>query len=376
MDFNPINISQYDNKTIELPASGTWPKAYHLCDGKSLHAINTAMACERPLLVKGETGVGKSQLARAAAHLLNCELISKVINSQSSFEDLCYRYDAVKRLGEAQLMAIHHHASTELGQKQQARRELALENFITPGPLWRAFDYGGARAFHPNPKPQNLSGTVLLLDEIDKAPAEFANSLLEALGNRGFYMDLLDQEVTIKDDIPCKLVVITSNDERDLPPAFVRRCVVLQLSLPSLSNPQAFKDFVSERASHHAKVDDAIVAQLADWLYQDRRASMQQGLPLPGLAEFIDALKTVEGHARATNKGGNLGQLKEDLIRQLKHNLTKDSDSDLSNLNEALKALNAAEQEVQPVSQELLNYIRDLIFRKHLLEEDWLAEEG
>ena len=221
-------------------------------------AVRVALAVNRPLLVFGPSGCGKSSLVFNLARLLRRRYYEFVVNSRSEAADLYYRFDAVRRLGEAQLGA----AGTEEGRALWRDSH----NFIDPGPLWWVYSPETARnrgvaeangsvreaidsgrwpddyADSPArilPANQQVPSAILLIDEIDKADPDFPNNLLVPLGSRQFIVEetgdliRLDRERTQTDS---PLIVITSNRERELPTAFVRRCVVLEIR--SLTNDE------------------------------------------------------------------------------------------------------------------------------------------
>ncbi|WP_295440547.1 AAA family ATPase [uncultured Thiodictyon sp.] len=143
---------------IELRRCGTWPPSVHLFDVASADAALAALAAERPLLVRGEPGVGKSQLARAAAQVLGRLFVSSVVHSRSEAQDLQWEYDAVARLGEAQVLASVPSALTP-------QERLDPRRYLIPGPLWWVFDWESARrqsAHHSlcksSPRPLRTAG--------------------------------------------------------------------------------------------------------------------------------------------------------------------------------------------------------------------------
>ncbi|WP_300576680.1 MoxR family ATPase, partial [Phenylobacterium sp.] len=155
-------------------------------------AVNAAVALERPLLIKGEPGTGKTVLAYEIAKALDAELITWHVKSTTKAHQGLYEYDAVTRLRDSQL-----------GDE----RVKDVKNYIKKGKLWEAFDA---------PK-----RPVLLIDEIDKADIEFPNDLLQELDRMEFYV--YETNETIKAAIR-PIVIITSNNEKELPDAFLRRC--------------------------------------------------------------------------------------------------------------------------------------------------------
>ena len=256
-----------------------------------------ALAAERPLLVRGEPGTGKSQLARAAAALLGRAFINTVIFSGSECHELQYHFDEVTRLGKAQILST-------LKDAGNVEEKLAPHHFLSPGVLWWAFDWDGAekqyehyasysRIPHQPEGWQPSDGAVLLIDEIDKAEAELPNGLLETLGNGSFTIPYIKQAIGLSKDSPPPLVVITTNEERELPDAFVRRCLVLHLSVPN--EDEALKKWLVERGRIHFKeqCDDEILNSAAVMLIEDRKNVLLDHRVGPGLAEYLDMLRAM-----------------------------------------------------------------------------------
>lgn len=290
-------FSYSTDEPIHLPKQGSWPESFHIFDEDSVHALTAAEAAGRPLLVRGEPGTGKSQLARAAAVASGRLFLSAVVNARTECQDLQWRFDAVARLGEAQVMASVPDAE-RLSRLHPAR-------FLSPGPLWWAIDWDSAMrqwetcAHQPERAPEAPAGwtptrgAVLLIDEIDKAEADLPNSLLETLGNGDFDAPYLGGSVRRSEGIPAPLIVVTTNEERELPAAFLRRCLVLPLSLPE--EESALIEFLCARAKVHedAPKSAEILRKAARLLAQDRRAALEQGWPAPGQAEYLDLLRAV-----------------------------------------------------------------------------------
>lgn len=278
---------------VPLPSLGHLPALTHIFEAKDVWAIRAALGARRPLLVRGEPGTGKSQLARAAAQALGRVFVSEVITSRTESHDLHWHFDAVARLGKAQTMAA-------AGQANGSSLDEKL--YLSPGPLWWVFDWQGAeeqreaavvKGKRPNP-PQGWSsdkGAVLLIDEIDKADSDLPNGLLESLGNGEFHVPYLDEPVKCRPE-PAPLVVITTNEERELPPAFVRRCLVLQLALPT---GDGLVDFLVARGEAHFgnKLSKDIYRKAAALVAKDRDSLIAQGMVAPGQAEYLDLLRAV-----------------------------------------------------------------------------------
>jgi MoxR-like ATPase len=274
-----------------LPAMGSWGNAVHCFEPKQAHALIAALTANRPLLVRGEPGVGKSQLSRAAAAVLGRRFVPAVVQPDSEYADLLWSVDYTRRLADAQLAA--HTGKVD-------RLEM-MENYVGPGPLWWAFAWKDAQdqytlCPHNYCPPADVdapdpieSGVVLLIDEIDKADISLANGLLEVLGNSAFAVPLLDKTVVPVGRPP--LVVITSNDIRELPAALVRRCVVLELKL---SEP-LHEYLVEIGEAHFPGFDADVLAEAARQILEDREACRE--LPKTGLAEYLDLLRALEGAA-------------------------------------------------------------------------------
>jgi MoxR-like ATPase len=290
IDIKPGHIEK-------LPASGSWPEAVHMFEEKSIWAVKAALAAERPLLVRGEPGSGKSQLARAAAKVLHRAFISEVVHARSECRDLQWHFDAVARLGEAQTLGT-------TGEHPDITKRLDPKRFLSPGALWWTFDWESAEdqfnvcnmGMGRPLKPKDwgpLQGCVLLIDEIDKADADLPNGLLETLGNGAFTVPYLDEPIGLKEDTPPPLVVITTNEERELPGAFLRRCMVLHLDLPG--EEEELVKWLSARGEIHFKdtCKEKVRSKAAKLLWRDRQEALKHGLQPPGQAEYLDMLRAV-----------------------------------------------------------------------------------
>lgn len=278
---------------LELPAGGHLPATYHVFEPDDVRAINAALAAHRPLLVRGEPGTGKSQLARAAAQGLGRAFVSTVIDARTEPGDLQWRFDAVRRLADAQVLG-------EADRKKVADL-LDEEKYVEPGPLWWAFNWGKAADFYkdlgwePPPLAEGCSpenGVVLLLDEIDKADSSVPNGLLEALGH-GEFRGPRGKRISCVEPQP--LVVVTTNEERSLPDAFLRRCFVLQLRVPSSSE---LESWLVKRGRAHARAFERAVwpellQEAAKLLRRDREVVRESGYSPPGAAEYLDLVRAV-----------------------------------------------------------------------------------
>lgn len=180
-----------------------------------VEVVNLAIHLERPLLLKGEPGCGKTKLARAVAHELKLAYEEWNIKSTSRAKDGLYTYDAVGRLRDAQLASASRISEEEFNKINEKFKEPI--NYVKYGPLGKAIKNDKKR-------------TVLLIDEIDKADIDFPNDLLVELDKFKFEIEEIEQEKIIAKYPP--IVFITSNDEKDLPEAFLRRCLFHYIKFP------------------------------------------------------------------------------------------------------------------------------------------------
>lgn len=309
---------------VELAGENTQDDRIHLLQVREIHAINAALAAGRPLLVRGEPGVGKSQLARAAAKTLGRAFVKHVIDSHTESRDLMWTFDAVKRLAEAQL------AGALRGDSAKAREDLAVNRFLNPGPLWWALNWTSAEAQARLAETECPSqpdggdwqkGTVLLLDEIDKAETEVPNGLLEVLGAREFTPVGHSRPIRAVGAPP--LVIITTNEERVLPDAFLRRCLVLHLSLPE-TEAELIAFLVARGQAHFPDASMALLREAAEMLHADRAAAIQQQIrPYPGQAEYLDLLRAVLGMAdNRRDQKKMLSIIRDYTLRKQAENLT------------------------------------------------------
>ncbi len=287
----------------------------HIFERASKMAINTAIYAGRPLLVRGEPGVGKSQLARAAAEALKVPLISRVLHARTETEELFWTFDAVARLAEAQVLG-----TLGITDKNTVQEHLALTNFVSPGPLWWAFNWDTARILTQKngrktepPQPlgwQPSDGCVVLLDEIDKCDSAVPNGLLEALGS-GQLLDPEGQPVQAVHGLP--LVIVSTNEERSLPDAFLRRCVVLPLILDDKNPLSLVANMVRRGQAHFGdRVSPEVLKMAAERLVTDRDLYRQKGLSPPGQAEYLDLIRAV---VRQTQDPGQQKALMGEIAR-------------------------------------------------------------
>ena len=282
---------------MTLPAWGGLPETQHQLEEGALLAINAALATGRPLLVRGEPGTGKSQLARAAAHLLDAALLVRVVDARTEIEDLFWRLDAVRRLADAHLP---HEERRELNKNRSDIPALDERRYIIPEALWWTFDWNGAAnqaelsSSPAPPRPEGWNpergGRVLLLDEIDKADESLPNGLLGALGSGCFGLRGQGEVRWTWEHPP--LIIVTTNEERPLPDAFLRRCLVLHIALPT--ERQALVQCLMDRGARHVpQATEAVLLAAAEILADDRATIDGKGFNPPGQAEYIDLLHAV-----------------------------------------------------------------------------------
>ena len=207
-------------------------KTYISTEDLSL-AVNASVNLEKPLLIKGEPGTGKTMLAQEIASSLKVPLIEWNIKSTTKAQQGLYEYDAVTRLRDSQL-----------GDE----RVKEISNYIEKGKLWEAF--------------QSDERVVLLIDEIDKADIEFPNDLLQELDRMEFYVYETKETIKAKHR---PIVVITSNNEKELPDAFLRRCFFHYISFP---DRETMKKIVKV---HHPKVKEKLVKEALDIFFDVRK---------------------------------------------------------------------------------------------------------
>jgi len=218
-------------------------------------AVNAAATLQRPLLIKGEPGTGKTMLAEEVASALGMPLLQWHIKSTTKAQQGLYEYDAVSRLRDSQLAGI-----------EGSERVRHIENYIVKGVLWQSFD--------------SEVPVVLLIDEIDKADIEFPNDLLREIDRMEFYVYETRQLVKAKHR---PLVFITSNNEKELPDAFLRRCFFHYIKFPDAETMQRIVDV------HFPTLKKDLLAAALKNFYDVRN--------LPGLkkkpstSELIDWLK-------------------------------------------------------------------------------------
>jgi MoxR-like ATPase len=262
-------------------------------------AVNVALASGRPLLVRGLPGTGKSSLAADVADRLGWRYYEEVVSSRTQARDLQYSFDAIQRLSDAQVAGAGQRDS-DAAPAQGVADDAA---YIKPGVLWWAFDREQAsrRGLSPQElkraklepaidpadpardgraRPRPSARAVVLIDEIDKADPDVPNDLLVPLGS--FWFTVGDTRVEAKQP---PLVVITTNEERDLPRAFVRRCVTLLLEPPGDARLRRIA-----RAHYPDDPDDATLDDILSHYRDLQKRQKSAGTTQASIAEFLDAV--------------------------------------------------------------------------------------
>ncbi len=225
----------------------------YVASGDLTLAVNAAVTLERPLLVKGEPGTGKTELARQVARALGLPLLEWHVKSTTKAQQGLYEYDAVSRLRDSQLGDA---------------RVSDVRNYIRKGMLWRAFE-----------APAKV---LLLIDEIDKADIEFPNDLLQELDRMEFHVHETGETIRARHR---PVVIITSNNEKELPDAFLRRCFFHYIRFPDIDTLRRIVEV------HHPGIKEALLTTALTQFYELREAP---GLKKkPSTSEMLDWLKLI-----------------------------------------------------------------------------------
>jgi MoxR-like ATPase len=230
-------------------------------------AVNVALALERPMLVKGEPGTGKTLLAEAIAEGLGMKLLRWHVKSTTRAQDGLYVYDTVQRLYDSRFGD---------GDVKDIKRYIKL------GPLGQSFAAS--------------ERVVLLIDEVDKADLEFPNDLLHELDKMRFFIPETGEEIVAQQR---PVVIITSNNEKELPDAFLRRCVFHFIDFPTKELMRSIVDV------HHPDLDEKLVDQAMQTFYQIRE--MRRLRKRPSTSELIDWISALKlSGVRSVKLEGNL----------------------------------------------------------------------
>ncbi len=289
--FNPSRVER--RRSAEAAETGDLRRdpVYVYTDPIVL-AVNVALATRRPLLVRGRSGAGKSSLARSVAHVLGWRYYEAVVTSRTQASDLLSQVDLLRRLQDAREGALAE----------------GMTPYVEPGPLWWAFApksacWRGDRAEcgletgledpNQNPEAATVEGrephrAVVLIDEIDKADPDVPNNLLVPLGSFQFQVaETGFQVATTPERAP--LVLITTNEEREMPAAFLRRCIELEIELPTR------RRLVEIGQAHFPEMDGDLLDPVTSALLGPEDPQREDEPVDVNPAEFVDTLRACEG---------------------------------------------------------------------------------
>ena len=256
-------------------------------------ATRVAVATGRPLLLRGPAGSGKSSLAPFMARALGWRFYSFTVTARTQARDLMWQFDALRRLSDAQVRRPGDTGSSKVD---------TLDHYVEPGPLWWAIDQASAarRGVAPSEKivpavepakdpaqgPLGSKRAVILIDEIDKADPDLPNNLLEPLGSLQFTVQETGRRVSGEN---APLVFVTTNNERELPSAFYRRCAVLYLK------EHGRHDLIRIAQAHFDGYDpplnDELAGRVADIVATFAGQAAKSGARPPSTAEYLDAVR-------------------------------------------------------------------------------------
>lgn len=250
----------------------------YLCDGELAQAFHMARVLGMPLLMEGEPGTGKTELPIQYAKDAGLDLFVYPVGSKSTVEQFVAKFDHVKYLRDSQIEVLNAQREEKGLDKKlstSGRSTDNLDDYVLMGP--------GAKAYlKPN--------SVLLIDEIDKAPREFPNDLLYALSHRKFIMPESGKEISVSEaDMPT--IVITSNREQELPTAFKGRCIYHYITFPT---PELMMEIVHK---HYPKVNAELVQRCLQLFYQLRDLGLERA---PSTRELLNWLKYLNTFPKAT----------------------------------------------------------------------------
>jgi MoxR-like ATPase len=329
-DFQPID-----------PARMNSPEGYLMQDNDLRAAANTALVLGKPLLLTGEAGVGKSQFANWLAYELNKQQplawFKFVVKSTTEARDLFYHYDALARFHEAQVQR----AAYTIESASDSKRDTVDQNAATSNEAHRYISYNALglailysmgrdealqrKLVTPDmqglqqPLPEQPSRSVVLIDEIDKAPRDVPNDILDEIDNQQFSVRELGDLTAQANPAHRPIIVITSNSERDLPKPFLRRCVYYNMRFP---NELELRDIVERRVGSRFADSPGLLGDcLRFFWFLRERAGVRRS---PGLAELLDWVHELASTGEAVPHGAF--QAVEQMPARVMSTLLKDPD--------------------------------------------------
>ena len=281
----------------------------YLCDRELAQAFHMSRVLSMPLLVEGEPGTGKTELPLQFAQSMKLDLFLYPVGSKSNVEQFVAKFDHVKYLRDSQIEVLNAQReekglSTRLSTA--GRSTESLDDYVLLGPAAKAYST-------PN--------SVLLIDEIDKAPREFPNDLLFALSHRKFVLPESGRIIEVsEEDMPA--IIITSNREQELPTAFKGRCIYHYIAFPG---PEVMRDII---AKHYPKVNTEVMEKALAVFYQLRNLGLERA---PSTRELLNWLKYLRSFAKKSTlkkieELDGLGALikTHDDIKRVKRHMTGD----------------------------------------------------
>jgi len=290
--FDPLTKGTGDDALQLVTVHGDDGRPSYVYNRSIILAVNLARAAGRPLFIAGRPGTGKTTLAANVAWVLGWKYYQRVVTSRTRARDLQWTFDSLRRLSDAQ---------------EQNKALPPRAAYVQPQEFWWAFAPESARLrgatsdeqplvtpatdparWVPSTAATSGAQAVLLLDEIDKADPDVPNDLLEVLDVERFQVDELDKPLTVQAQPDRVLLMITSNGERELPPAFLRRCVVLHLDDPT-------EEWLVRVANDRfGDTNAALHRQIAKRVMDLRDVARSRDLREPSTAEYLDAVAAVD----------------------------------------------------------------------------------
>ncbi len=251
---------------------------YYLCDTELAQAFHISRVLGMPLLIEGEPGTGKTELPLQFAKSMNLEMFVYPVGSKSTVEQFVAKFDHVKYLRDSQIEVLNAQREEKGLEKKLStggRSTENLDDYVLMGPAAKAYT-------HPN--------SVLLIDEIDKAPREFPNDLLYALSHRRFVLPESGRVIEVSEqDMPA--IVITSNREQELPTAFKGRCIYHYISFPPA---ELMRKIVLK---HFPTIKEKLMNKAIQLFYQFRHLGLERSPSTRELLNWLKYLKTFDVEA-------------------------------------------------------------------------------
>lgn len=301
----PLSVYKIDMAEISMWSGSD----KYLCDKELAQAFHMARVLGMPLLIEGEPGTGKTELPLQYAKQKNLDLFVYPVGSKSTVDQFVAKFDHVKYLRDSQIEVLN-----------AQRDEKGLDSKLSTG--GRSTDNLNDYVLHgPAAKAYSTPNSVLLIDEIDKAPREFPNDLLYALSHRKFVMPESGEVIEVSDqDMPA--IVITSNREQELPTAFKGRCIYHYISFPP---PEIMREIIKK---HYPTTDEDVMQNAIDIFYQLRQLGLERA---PSTRELLNWLKYMQTFSKdetieKIKKLDGLGALikTQDDMRRVQRNLMDD----------------------------------------------------